>query len=100
MAKADNVNREDQDVLSYGSHQTAINAIQNGYFKTGILPVTVEDVYVDDKGKRQTRSYVMDTDEGPRKDTSVEVLWKFFPNQRWRRLCNCDGRKYGEGIRP
>ena len=79
VAKEYNVNREDQDVFSYGSHQKAINAIQNGYFKTGILPVTVEDVYVDDKGKRQTRSYVMDTDEGPRKDTSVEVLSKLKP---------------------
>jgi acetyl-CoA acyltransferase len=79
VAKEYNVNREDQDAFSYRSHQKAINAIQNGYFKTGILPVTVEDVYVDDKGKRQTRSYVMDTDEGPRKDTSVEVLSKLKP---------------------
>ena len=79
VAKEYNVNREDQDAFSYHSHQKAINAIQNGYFKTGILPVTVEDVYVDDKGKRQTRSYVMDTDEGPRKDTSVEVLSKLKP---------------------
>lgn len=79
VAKEYNVNREDQDAFSYRSHQKAINAIRNGYFKTGILPVTVEDVYVDDKGKRQTRSYVMDTDEGPRKDTSVEVLSKLKP---------------------
>ena len=79
VAKEYNVSREDQDAFSYRSHQKAINAIQNGYFKTGILPVTVEDVYVDDKGKRQTRSYVMDTDEGPRKDTSVEVLSKLKP---------------------
>ncbi|HRP58199.1 acetyl-CoA C-acyltransferase [Agriterribacter sp.] len=79
VAKEYNVSREDQDAFSYRSHQKAINAIQNGYFKTGILPVTVEDVYVDDNGKRQTRSYVMDTDEGPRKDTSVEVLSKLKP---------------------
>ena len=61
VAREYNVSREDQDAFSYRSHQKAINAIQNGYFKSGILPVTVEDVYVDDKGKRQTRSYVMDT---------------------------------------
>lgn len=79
VAREYNVSREDQDAFSYRSHQKAINAIQNGYFKSGILPVTVEDVYVDDKGKRQTRSYVMDTDEGPRKDTSVEALSKLKP---------------------
>jgi acetyl-CoA acyltransferase len=79
VAKEYDVSREDQDAFSYRSHQKAINAIQNGYFKTGILPVTVEDVYVDGKGKRQVRSYVMDTDEGPRKDTSVEVLSKLKP---------------------
>ncbi|HRQ50240.1 MAG TPA: acetyl-CoA C-acyltransferase [Agriterribacter sp.] len=79
VAKEYNVSREDQDAFSYRSHQKAVNAIENGYFKTGILPVTVEDVYVDDKGKRQTRSYVVDTDEGPRKDTSVEVLAKLKP---------------------
>ncbi len=79
VAKEYNVNREDQDAFSYRSHQKAISAIRNGYFKTGILPVTVEDVYVDDKGKRQTRSYIMDTDEGPRKDTSVEALSKLKP---------------------
>lgn len=79
VAKEYNVSREDQDAFSYRSHQKAINAIENGYFKSGILPVTVEDVYVDNKGKRQTRSYVVDTDEGPRKDTSVEVLSKLKP---------------------
>ncbi len=79
VAKEYEVNREDQDLFSYHSHQKAITAIQNGYFKTGILPVTVEDIYLDAKGKRQSRSYIMDTDEGPRKDTSVEVLAKLKP---------------------
>ncbi|HRP33049.1 MAG TPA: acetyl-CoA C-acyltransferase [Agriterribacter sp.] len=79
VAKEFNVSREDQDVFSYHSHQKAIRAIQNGYFKSGILPITVEDVYLDAKGKRQTKSYVVDTDEGPRQDTSVEVLAKLKP---------------------
>mgnify|MGYP003477033869 CR=1 FL=1 len=79
VAKEYKVSREDQDLFSYHSHQKAITAIQNGYFKTGILPVTVEDIYLDAKGKRQSKSYVMDTDEGPRKDTSVEVLSKLKP---------------------
>ncbi|MCC7526854.1 MAG: acetyl-CoA C-acyltransferase [Chitinophagaceae bacterium] len=79
VAKEYQVSREDQDVFSYHSHQKAIRAIQNGYFKSGILPITVEDVYLDAKGKRQTKSYVVDTDEGPRQDTSVEVLAKLKP---------------------
>ncbi len=79
VAKEYKVSREDQDEFSYHSHQKAINAIQNGYFKSGILPITVEQVYVNEKGKRATKSYVVDTDEGPRADTSVEVLAKLKP---------------------
>ena len=79
VAKEYNVSREDQDVFSYQSHMKAINAISNGYFKNGILPITVEEVYLDEKSKKKTRSYVVDTDEGPRKDTSIEVLNKLKP---------------------
>ncbi len=79
VAKEYNVSREAQDEFSYNSHQKAINAIKSGYFKSGILPVNVEEVYVDAKGKKQKRSYVVDTDEGPRADTSIEVLGKLKP---------------------
>lgn len=79
VAKEYQVSREDQDAFSYISHQKAIRAIQEGYFKPGILPIEVEEVFVDEKGKRKTRSYVVDTDEGPRKDTSMEVLGKLKP---------------------
>ncbi len=79
VAKEYKVSREDQDEFSYQSHQKAINAIQNGYFKDGILPITVEQVYVNEKGKRATKSYVVDTDEGPRADTSLEALAKLKP---------------------
>lgn len=79
VAKEYNVSREDQDAFAYQSHMKAINAIKNGYFKPGILPVNVEEVYVDNKGKKQARSYVVDTDEGPRADTSLEVLAKLKP---------------------
>jgi len=79
VAKDYNVSREDQDAFSYQSHMRAINAIKNGYFKEGILPVTVEQVYLDEKGKKKTRTYVVDTDEGPRPDTSMEVLAKLKP---------------------
>jgi len=79
VAKEFNVSREDQDVFSYNSHVKASNAIKNGYFKSGILPITVEDIYVDTNGKRQTKNYVVDTDEGVRADTSVEALAKLKP---------------------
>lgn len=79
VAKEYNVSRADQDEFSYNSHQKAITAIQNGYFKNGILPINVEEVYVDEKGKRQKRSFVVDTDEGPRKDTNPDALAKLKP---------------------
>lgn len=79
VAKDFNISREAQDAFSYNSHQKAIHAIQSGYFKEGILPVNVEEIYLDEKGKRQKRSYIVDTDEGPRADTSLEALAKLKP---------------------
>src|SRR5258706_2582585 len=79
VAKEFSIPREAQDEFSYHSHQKAINAIKNGYFKSGILPINVEEVYVDSTGKKQKRNYTVDTDEGPRADTSVAVLAKLKP---------------------
>lgn len=79
VAKEYKVSREDQDEFSYRSHQKAINAISNGYFKPGILPVNVEQVFVDEDGKRKKRTYTVDTDEGPRQDTNMEALSKLKP---------------------
>lgn len=79
VAKEYNINREAQDEFSYNSHQKAIHAISNGFFKEGILPVSVEEVYLDEKGKKQKRNYTVDTDEGPRADTSLDALAKLKP---------------------
>jgi acetyl-CoA acyltransferase len=79
VAKQYKVSREDQDEFSYRSHQKAINAIDKGYLQEGILPMEVEEVYLDDKGKRQKRTFTVAVDEGPRKDTSLEVLSKLKP---------------------
>lgn len=79
VAKQFNVSREAQDEFSLASHQKALYAIQNGHFKDGIVPITVNEVYLDEKGKRQKRSYVVDTDEGVRADTSLEGLAKLKP---------------------
>ena len=74
------ISRQDQDEFSYQSHQKAIKAIQGGKFAPSIVPVTVEETYLDAaSGKKKTRSYVVDTDEGPRADTSVEALARLRP---------------------
>ncbi len=79
VAKEYQVNREDQDAFSYQSHVKAGAAIANGYFAPGILPISVDEVYVDEKGKKQKRSFVVDTDEGVRADTTIEGLAKLKP---------------------
>jgi acetyl-CoA acyltransferase len=79
VAKEYSVNREDQDAFGYQSHQKAIAAIQSGRFKDEIVPLDVELVQLDEKGKRKKVNYKFDTDEGPRKDTSLEALAKLRP---------------------
>jgi acetyl-CoA acyltransferase len=79
VAREYKVSREDQDQYSYNSHAKALNAIENGYFKQGILPITVEQVYLDEKGKKQKKNFIVDTDEGPREDTSMDALSKLKP---------------------
>ena len=79
VAKEYNVSREDQDAFSYNSHVKAGNAIKEGYFKSGILPINVEEVYLDGNGKKQKRNYTVDTDEGVRADTTLEGLAKLKP---------------------
>lgn len=79
VAREYGVSRADQDLFSLESHQKAAAAIQAGYFRDGIMPVTVNEVYLDETGKRKQRSYVVDTDEGVRLDTSLEGLAKLKP---------------------
>jgi acetyl-CoA acyltransferase len=79
VAKEFNVSREDQDLFSFHSHQKALAAMQAGKFKDEIVPVKVSETYLDEKQKRKTRDYVVDTDEGPRADTSVAALAKLKP---------------------
>ena len=79
VAKEYKVSREDQDAFSYNSHLKAGNAIREGYFKSGILPISVDEVYLDVNGKKQKRNFTVDTDEGVRADTSPEGLAKLKP---------------------
>ncbi|WP_294348267.1 acetyl-CoA C-acyltransferase [Sphingobacterium sp.] len=78
VAKDYNVSREDQDAFALKSNQKAVAAIQNGHLKDGIVPITVKENYLKD-GKIAIREYVVDTDEGPRADTSLEALGKLKP---------------------
>ncbi len=79
VAKEYNISREDQDAFAFSSHEKAAKAIDEGFFKSGIIPITVEEVYLDEKNKRKTRTYVVDTDEGVRRDTTIAGLAKLKP---------------------
>lgn len=79
VAKDYNVSREAQDEFAYNSHMKSLKAIEEGYFKEGILPINVKEITVTEEGKRKEREYVVDTDEGPRADTNKDVLAKLRP---------------------
>ena len=69
VAKQFNVTREEQDAFALHSNDKAIAAIKAGKFIDEIVPVTVENIFLDANEKRQVKSYVVDTDEGPRAST-------------------------------
>ena len=74
-----NVSREDQDEFSFNSHMKSLKAIEKGTFKRDIAPISVEQIYLDENSKKQSKTYVVDTDQGPRKGTSKEALAKLRP---------------------
>ena len=78
LAKDFKISREEQDLFSYNSHMKAVNAINKGYFKDQIVPIEVEQVYVEGN-KKKTKKFIVDTDEGPRADTTLEALAKLKP---------------------
>jgi acetyl-CoA C-acetyltransferase len=65
------ITREEQDQYAFESHQKAVAAIEGGKFKAEIVPVEIPG--------RKGQVTVVDTDEGPRKDTSLEALAKLRP---------------------
>jgi acetyl-CoA acetyltransferase family protein len=78
VARDYKISREDQDKFAYDSHMKAINAIKKGYFKDEIAPVEVEEIFIEN-GKKTSNKYIVDTDEGPRPDTTLEALAKLKP---------------------
>lgn len=73
------ISRQDADAFAYESHQKAIAAIDAGRFKEEIVPVPVREVNLDGNGKRKVTEFIFDTDEGPRRDTSMERLATLKP---------------------
>ena len=79
VANEYSVSREDQDAFALASHQKAKQAIDNGHFKKGILPIEITETYLNENNKKATRNYTVDTDEGVRADTTLEALAKLKP---------------------
>jgi acetyl-CoA acyltransferase len=73
------ISREEQDQFSVESHQKAAAAWKAGKFKDEVVPITVKEVFVDESGKKKTKEFIVDTDEGIRADTSLEGLSKLKP---------------------
>ena len=73
------VSRQDQDEFAYNSHQKALKAQAEDRFQSQIAPITVDQTYIDGSGNKANKSYTVTKDEGPRKDTSLEVLGKLRP---------------------
>lgn len=78
VAEQYKVSREDQDLFALKSHEKALKAIESGRFKADIVPIEVEHIFLDQQEKKQVKTFVMDTDEGPRSST-IEGLSKLRP---------------------
>ena len=79
VAKQFKVSREDQDEFSFKSHMKALKAQADGKFNDEIAPINVENIFLDENGKKQNKNYTVTVDEGPRKETSLEALAKLRP---------------------
>lgn len=79
VAKQFKVSREDQDEFAYHSHMKALKAQAENRFQDQIVPIEVEQTYIDENGKKASKSYTVTKDEGPRKGTNLEALAKLRP---------------------
>lgn len=79
VAKQFNISREDQDQFAFESHQKALKAVAEKKFENQIVPITVEQTFLNEKGKKETKSYTVTQDEGPRADTNLAALAKLRP---------------------
>ena len=79
VAKEYKVSREAQDQFAFHSHQKAIAAQEKGLFTPEIVPIKVIENFINEKGKKASREFTVQADEGPRKDTTVEALANLKP---------------------
>jgi len=79
VAKQFNVSREDQDEFAFHSHQKALKAQAEGKFDKQIVPITVEQTFINENGKKETKTYTVSKDEGPRADTNLDALGRLKP---------------------
>lgn len=79
VANKYNISRKDQDEFAYHSHMKALKALENDRFQDQIVPIQVEEIFVNNQGKKSARNYTFTKDEGPRKGTSKEALSRLRP---------------------
>jgi len=79
VAEKYNISRQDQDKFAYNSHQKALKAQIEGKFDKQIVPISVEQTFINQNGKKETKSYTVSKDEGPRADTNIDALAKLKP---------------------
>jgi acetyl-CoA acyltransferase len=79
VANEYNISREDQDAFAFSSHEKALKAQAEGKFKDQIVPINIEETFLDESGKKSVRSYTVTQDEGPRKGTNIGALSKLRP---------------------
>jgi acetyl-CoA acyltransferase len=79
VARQFKVSREDQDLFAYQSHMKALKAQAENRFKNQIVPIDVEHIYLDENGKKASKTYTITKDEGPRAGTSIEALARLRP---------------------
>ena len=79
VAKQFKISREDQDKFAYESHMKALKAQADGKFDSQIVPINIEQTFVNENGKKETKSYIVSKDEGPRLGTTIEALANLKP---------------------
>lgn len=80
VSKDFNISREKQDEFSFFSHQKALRAQKEGWFDSGIVPIKVQETFFDPiSGKKKIKETIVDKDEGPRADTTLDALNKLKP---------------------
>jgi acetyl-CoA acyltransferase len=79
LQKKYHISREEQDFFAFQSHQKAVNAIKNQRFTDEILPIEVQEIFINEKNRQESKEHIIIQDEGPRANTNLEALTKLRP---------------------